>query len=62
MKIFIVKKDANCPACTHDVTLYALANSQDHADELFKSEDAGMCSLCLVDLLREGNYEIKGGK
>lgn len=55
--------EVKCGGCNWSVSrLYALAESQDEADRLFLSGDAGLCGDCLCDLLVEGGdlyqYEI----
>ena len=65
-KLFVVnsaKTDeaAKCGGCNWEVSqLYAIARSQEDADKLFKSGDAGLCGDCLCDLLVEGGYKIWG--
>jgi hypothetical protein len=55
--------EVKCGGCNWSVSsLYALAESQDEADSLFLSGDAGLCGDCLCELLVNGgdgyDYEI----
>ena len=50
-----------CGGCNWEVTnLYVLASSQEEADELYVSGEAGLCGDCMGELLVEGVYEIAG--
>ena len=64
MKIFVVSdnEDAKCGGCNWPAShLYALADSQDEADELYESGDAGLCGDCMAELLVQYKYEIAKG-
>jgi len=64
MKVFVVAEGewVKCGGCNWPVYhLYALANSQDEANELYKSGDAGLCGDCLAEMLVEMKYEIREG-
>jgi len=66
MKVFLVAegKPVKCGGCNWPVYhLFALANSQDEANALFESGEAGLCGDCLTELLFDGRYEIlRGGR
>jgi len=54
MEMFVVlnSEDAKCSGCNWPASrLYALADSQDEADKLYKSGDAGLCGDCMAALL-----------
>jgi len=61
MKVFLVAEGewTKCGGCNWPVYhLYALADSEDEANALFKSGQAGLCGDCLAELLLDGRYEI----
>jgi len=61
LKLFRVSvaEDVKCGGCNWQVTfLYALAESQQEADELYKRRDAGLCGSCIADLLVDTGYII----
>ena len=58
MKMFIVDNEVKCLACNWRARLYAYAESQEAADELYEDEDAGLCGDCMCDLLVEAEKVI----
>jgi hypothetical protein len=60
MRIYQVETEQEMPKCGgcnwESSNLYALANSEEEAQELYETEQAGCCSQCLVELL--ANYGI----
>ena len=58
-KMFVVAYDQKCGGCNWSVSrLYAYAKTQEEADKLYESGDAGLCGDCISDFLVETGYEI----
>lgn len=58
MKVFIVG-EGKCGGCLWSPSqLYALADSQKEADELYKSGQAGLCGDCLAELLMDDGLGV----
>ena len=62
-KMFVVEREgAKCGGCNWGVDLlYAYADSQEQATELYVAGEAGLCGSCMSDLLVETGYEIVVG-
>ncbi|MFA5790597.1 MAG: hypothetical protein WC976_06025 [Caldisericia bacterium] len=60
MKIFIVGHDKKCGECNwNEDTLFALANSQQEADEMFKAQTTGFCGRCMSESLVNSDANIR---
>lgn len=61
MQLFVVGEGhERCGGCNWDASkLVALADSQEDADRLFESGDAGMCGECMAEMLTEGS-DVEG--
>ena len=58
-RLWVVDAEAKCGGCGWDgLALYAIAETQEKAGELYKAGGAGICGNCMVGLLVEGRCEI----
>lgn len=60
-QLFVVADGGSqkCGGCNWRVyRLYAYAESQEEADTLYRSGEAGLCGDCMCDLLVEESYQI----
>jgi hypothetical protein len=52
--------EEKCGGCNWPVTnLYALADSQEEAEALYQSGDAGLCGDCMCEMIVEQGWEVK---
>jgi hypothetical protein len=62
-KLFIVsteEEEPKCGGCNWRVgRLYALAETQEEAQELYGNGDAGLCGDCMCDLIVEGGRTVE---
>lgn len=63
MRAFLVESESNddlkCIKC-HDskFTMTVLADSQEEADQLYKSGKAGLCDWCFIEMMVNEGIEI----